>query len=138
MAYGKAQQPMDFKWQIARKIDRLDMGEYSTSSRFNRLIVIYGLVRAINPKENADDETVRIDEDGDQFRAVNPDILDSLDNSIKSLRNPEDKLKMEDESMSLGETDIETKLDAIWYELAEVVFRCKITDNVRVTEEAAP
>lgn len=137
MAYGKTQQQMDFKWQIARKIDRLDMGEYSTNSRFDRLIVIYGLVRAINPKEKEEEENIRRIEDEDLFRAI-PEIIKSIESRVKKLRNPNAKLKMSDESFDLGETDIENTLDGLWYEIAEIVSRCKLTDNVRVSEESAP
>jgi len=137
MAYGKAQQPMDFKWQVARKIDRLDMGEYSTNSRFNRLVVIFGLVRAIDPKESSDEETKQQEENGNTFRAI-PGLIATMNERINALRTPSNKLKMSDESFNTPDTDIESQLDAFWYELAEVIYRCKITDNVRVSEEPAP
>lgn len=137
MASWKSQQPMDFKWQIARKIDRLDIGEYSIDSRFNRLVVIFGLVRAINPKETPDDEKSQRDEARDQFRSIET-IIGLMNQTVKQLRTPEEKLKMKDESLGMMETDIENKLDGFWYDLSEVIFRCKITDNVRVSEEAAP
>jgi hypothetical protein len=134
--YGKTQQ-MDFKWQIARKIDRLDMGDYNTNSRFNRLVVIYGLVAAIFPKESEEEENAHRSDYGELFRPV-PEIMKAMDDSIKDLRSPESKLKMMDESLSPAETTIESKLDKIWFDLSEVIYRCKITDNVRVSEEAAP
>ncbi len=137
MASWKSQQPMDFKWQIARKIDRLDMGEYSTESRFNRLVVIFGLVRAINPKESQDDEKSQQDEAGEKFRSIET-ILGVMDQTVKQLRTPEEKLKMKDDTLGMMETETENKLDGFWYDLAEVIFRCKITDNVRISEEAAP
>jgi hypothetical protein len=137
MAYGKAQQPMDFKWQIALKIDRLDMGDYNTQSRFNRLVVIYGLVRAINPKESEQEEKIQQEEAGDLYRSI-ADINDQLDKLVKDLRTPSEKLKMADEGLGLMNTDIESRLDGFWYDLAEIIHRCKITDNVRVTEESAP
>jgi hypothetical protein len=49
---------MDEEWQIARKVDRLDMGTYDTRERFNRLVVIFGLVRSIDPED--------VDEDGEK------------------------------------------------------------------------
>jgi hypothetical protein len=137
MAYGKAQQPMDFKWQIARKIDRLDMGDYTTISRFNRLVVIYGLVRAINPKESKEEETAQQEESGDKYRSI-ADIITDIDMLVKKLRTPEEKIKMSDEGLGSMDSDIESQLDGFWYDLAEIIFRCKITDNVRVSEEAAP
>lgn len=124
---------MDFKWQIARKIDRLDMGEYSTESRFNRLVVIFGLVRAINPKESQDEEKTQMSEAGDQFRSIET-IIGVMDKTVKQLRTPEDKIKMKDETLGLMETEIENKLDGFWYDLSEVIFRCKITDSVRASE----
>ena len=135
-AYGKTQQ-MDFKWQIARKIDRLDMGDYNTNARFNRLVVIYGLVSAIFPKESEDEETKCRTEYGELFRTI-PVIMKEMDDSIKALRTPDAKLKMEDPSFSPSETTIESNLDKLWFDLSEVIYRCKITDNVRVSEEAAP
>ncbi len=137
MTSWKSQQPMDFKWQIARKIDRLDMGEYSTESRFNRLVVIFGLVRAINPKESQDDEKSQQDEAGEKFRSIET-ILGVMDRTVKQLRTPEEKLKMKDDTLGMMETETENKLDGFWYDLSEVIFRCKITDNVRISEEAAP
>ena len=128
---------MDFKWQVARKIDRLDMGEYSTNSRFNRLVVIFGLVRAIDPKESSDEETKQQEENGNTFRAI-PGLIATMNERINALRTPSNKLKMSDESFNTPDTDIESQLDAFWYELAEVIYRCKITDNVRVSEEPAP
>ena len=88
-SYGKAQ-PMDFKWQIARKIDRLDMGDYNTNSRFNRLVVIYGLVSAIFPKESEDEEEKSRNEYGDLFRTI-PVIMKEVDDSIKELCTPDAK-----------------------------------------------
>ena len=137
MAYGKAQQPMDFKWQIARKIDRLDMGDYTTESRFNRLVVIYGLVRAINPKESKEEEKTQQEEAGETFRSISS-IIDKVDDLVKTLRTPAEKLKRTEDGLGLVNTDTESKLDGMWYDLAEIIHRCKITDNVRVSEEAAP
>ncbi len=137
MAYGKAQQPMDFAWQIARKIDRLDMGDYNTQSRFNRLVVIYGLVRAINPKESTEEEKTQLEEAGGTFRSISQ-IIDAIDDLVKKLRTPEEKLKMSDEGIGSVTADTESRLDGFWYDLAEVINRCHITDKVRATEEAAP
>lgn len=138
MAYGgKAFQPMNFAWQIARKIDRLDMGEYSTKERLNSLVVIFSLVRAINPKESDKDENeMRIDE-GDKFRSIN-EIIEHMSARRKKLRTPENKMKMNDSDMSQLDNAIEDELDGFWDDLSEVIFRCKITDNVRPPEEAAP
>ena len=37
----------------------------------------------------------------------------------------------------MTETTIESNLDKLWFDLAEVIFRCKITDNVRASEGEA-
>ena len=42
---------MDFKWQISRKIDRLDLGSFAAIEFFYRTAIIFGLVRAMDPKE---------------------------------------------------------------------------------------
>ena len=137
MAFGKGFQPMNYAWQIARKIDRLDMGEYSTKSRLNNLVVIYGLVRAINPTEKTDDEESLQQEEGEKFRSI-AEIIALIAERRSRLRKPENKMKMNDSDLSATDNDIENELDGFWDDLAEVIYRCKITDNVRPPEESAP
>jgi hypothetical protein len=136
-AFGKGFQPMNFAWQIARKIDRLDMGEYTTRARLNNLVVIYGLVRAINPVEDPKDESTRKKDEGEKFRSVT-DIISLMAERRKKLRDPENKMKMNDSDLGQIDSNIENELDGFWDDLAEVIFRCKITDSVRPQEETAP
>lgn len=136
-AFGKAFQPMNFAWQVARKIDRMDMGEYSTKGRLNNLVVIFGLVRAINPKESESEETKIKDEEGEKFRSIS-DIIAQMAKRRETLRGPENKMKMNDSDLGQMDNNIENELDGFWDDLAEVIYRCKITDNVRPPEESAP
>jgi len=137
MAFGKSFQPMNFAWEIARKIDRLDIDEYTTRGRMNRLVVLYGLVRAINPKEKPDDEEELRREEGGKFRAI-PDIIQEMAARRRRLRHPEIKMKMDDDDLSRTDNDIENDLDGFWDDLAEVIYRCRIIENVRAPEESAP
>lgn len=127
---------MNFAWQVARKIDRLDMGDYSTRGRLDKLVVIFGLVRAINPVEDEKDEAKRKDDEGDSFRSIS-DIITHIAGRRKRLRTPESRLKITDSDLNEG-GEIENDLDGFWDDLSEVIFRCKITDNVRPPEETAP
>lgn len=135
MAYSKSSQLMNFPWLIARKLDRLDMGEYSTSSQFHRLDDIYGLVRGINPKETEQEVKDQQEEAGDKFRSI-ADIMDGLNAVIKSLRTQDAQLRMKDKDISAIETEIEGRLGGLAYDLKEVIYRCKITDSVRAPEGA--
>jgi hypothetical protein len=134
--YSRAAQTMNFAWQIARKIDRLDMGDYSTRGRLDKLVVIFGMVRAINPVEEDKDEKSRKADEGDKFRSI-AGIIEILAARRKRLRTPESRLKISDSDLSEG-NEIEDELDGFWDDLSEVIYRCKITDNVRPPEESAP
>lgn len=135
---GSPHQQMNFPWLIARLLDRMGMGEYSTARRFNELTWLFGYVRAINPKESEDEEKTGREEDEEKFRTI-PEILHDCGEKIKKIgADPETKLKMKDESIGGLDVGIDTILITVGFDLQEIIFRCKITDNVRVTEEAVP
>jgi hypothetical protein len=135
---GSPHQQMNFPWLIARLLDRMGMGEYSSARRFNELTWLFGYVRAINPKESEDEEKTGQEEDKEKFRAI-PVILQDCGVLIKKIvKDPEMKLKMKDESIGGLDVGIDADLMTLGFDLQEIIFRCKITDNVRVTEEAVP
>jgi len=133
MAYNKFQN-MDFKWQVARKIDRLDLGTFAALEFFYRNAIIFGLVRAIDPEEPGTDQ----DSDQARTRIPIPQLITSIDARIKDL------LEYDTTAILLGKTnlaevrDFQRKTMSAYYELDEVIFRCKITDNVRTQEAEAP
>jgi hypothetical protein len=137
VSYGKGQQQMNTAWLIARKWDRIDMGEYSLLAMFRKLEVLFWAHRALNPSETREEEDKRRDDEGDTFRTI-PELIISIDNRIKSLKTPDANIKMIDDSLNFGETTIENQLSGIGSELWEITVRCKLIDNVRVSEEAAP
>lgn len=129
MAYK--QQPMDFKWQVARKIDRLDLGNFAAIEFFYRNAIIYGLIRGIDPEEPEKD-----DEDDKKRKATPiPALMESIDKRINDLQG------YDTTAMILGKSQLpevqafQRKTMSVWYAIAEVTTRCKITDNVRVEEE---
>lgn len=136
-AYGKSSQPMNTAWLIARKMDRMDIGEYSPVAMFRKLEAWYWGVRALNPSETQDDEDARRKECGETFKTI-PELLESVNTRITFLHTPDSKLRMHEDSLNLADVDIENQIAGIGSELWEITVRCKLIDNVRVTEEAAP
>jgi|GEM_PF-4940712 hypothetical protein len=131
--YGRNDQVMDEEWHIARKVDRLDMGGPDVVSRFNRLVIIFGLVRAIWPKDQNEDEEK--ERQGDTFVPIE-EVIKRIDAAIKQLRSPKDAQRLRD--IDLGEEieDLESAVDGIWYDIAEVIRRGGLMKKVRVQEEA--
>lgn len=126
------QQAMDFKWQIARKIDRLDIGSFAALEFFYRTAIIFGLVRAMDPIEV--DQPDPLPED---FRSIE-DLILSIDERIKELL-AFDTTAIQQGKLQLDEVKrFQEKTMAVYYELDEVIYRCKLTDNVRVQEAEAP
>lgn len=137
MAGYKGSQPMNTAWLIARKWDRIDMGEYSPLAMFRKLEVIYWAVRAVDPAEPEDDEKKQSDKGGEDFKTI-PELMESIHARIMTLRTPDSKIMMTDESLSFGNITVENQIGNIGAELWEITVRCKLIDTVRVTEEAAP
>lgn len=123
MAYGKSGQPMNFPWQIARKIDRLDLGAFAAVEFFYRNAIIYGLIRAIDPKEAIPDG-----------ESINDKSIDSLIMSIDSRLT--DLLDYDTTAIMMGHTQLpevkefQKKTMNTWYEIAEVTGRCHLCDQV--------
>jgi hypothetical protein len=120
VSYGKSGQPMNFPWQIARKIDRLDLGTFAAVEFFYRNAIIYGLVRALDPKEPEEDENAEPVE----F------LISSIDVRIKDLQ------EYDTTAIMMGHTQLpevkafQQKTMMTWYELAEVIGRCHLCDQV--------
>lgn len=129
MGYGAKQQNMDFKWQIARKVDRLDLGSFAALEFYYRNVILFGIVRAMDPEDAGKPE-------GEEKELVSIEsLMTSIDTRIKELSN------FDTTALLLGKTNLpevqkfQSKTLMIWYELAEVIYRCKLTDNVRVAGE---
>jgi hypothetical protein len=133
----KGSQPMNTAWLIARKWDRIDMGEYSPVSMFRKLEVLYWAHRAINPRESQDEEDKRKEDEGGSFRSI-PDLMQSIHDRINFLRSSDSKMKMTDDTLSLADSSIETQINDMGAELWEITVRCKLIDNVRTYSEDAP
>lgn len=133
MAYSRQQQNMDFKWQIARKLDRLDLGEFAALPFFYRNAIIYGFVRAIDPEEPKAEESP----DQNPPKTI-PELINTIDDRINEL------LEYDTTAILMGKTNLEEvkvfqkKTMATYYDLDEVIYRCKLTDNVRTMEAEAP
>ena len=127
VSYAK-QQNMDFKWQVARKLDRIDLGAFAALEFFYRNEIIFGLVRAMDPEEAAPKD--------DKVRGVEiPDLITSLDDRITRLQS------FDTTALLMGKTNLpevqkfQVQTFNVWTELSEVIYRCKLTDSVRVTGE---
>lgn len=130
MGYSSGkQQNMDFKWQLARKIDRLDLGTFAALDFYYRVVIIFGLVRAIDPVEKTDPDA-KPDPDG-----TIPELMTKLDLRINDLQ------RYDTTALIMGKTqlpevqDFQRKTLSCWYELAEIIYRCKLTDHVRASGE---
>lgn len=129
MAYGRTQQNMDSRWQLARKVDRLDLGNFAALDFFYRNAIIYGITRAIDPPE--DDQP----DDERKPKKTIQQLIDSVDKRISDLQGF-DTTALLMGKLSLPEVKIfQSKTMACWYENYEIIHRCKLTDNVRATGE---
>lgn len=130
MAYK--QQAMDFKWQIARKIDRIDIGSFAALEFFYRTAIIYGLVRAIDP--------IELDTPPEPSKGFIPieKLVTSIDTRINELLEYDTTALLQGR-MALPEVKtFQSKSMSSFYELMEIVSRCKLTDSVKVQEPEAP
>lgn len=131
MAYGsKSQQNMDFKWQLARKIDRLDLGTFAALDFYYRNVIIHGLVRAIDPPEPEKSD----DEKKNQDRPIR-EVMDSIDNRINAMQGFDTTALLMGKSNLPEVQDFQKKTVSCWYEIAEVIYRCKLTDSVKAAGE---
>lgn len=131
MAYGsKSQQNMDFKWQLARKIDRLDLGTFAALDFYYRNVIIHGLVRAIDPSEPEKPD----EEKKNQDRPIR-EVMDSIDNRINTMQNFDTTALLMGKSNLPEVQDFQKKTVSCWYEIAEVIYRCKLTDSVKAAGE---
>jgi hypothetical protein len=128
--YGGKQQNMDFRWQLARKIDRLDLGSFAALDFYYRVVIIFGLVRAIDPEEKTDPDAAP-DKDG-----TIPELIKKLDDRINDLQRYDTTALLMGKTQLPEVQEFQRKTLSCWYELAEIVYRCKLTDNVRVESEA--
>jgi hypothetical protein len=130
MMAGYKQQVMDSKWQLARKIDRIDLGSFAAIDFFYRNAIIFGIVRAIDP---ADDEYSG-PEDKKPKKTIDQ-LINSVDQRITDL-NGYDTTALLMGKMSLPEVkQFQLKTMSCWYECYEIIHRCKLTDNVRTSGE---
>lgn len=129
----KSSQPMNTAWLIARMWDRMSLGDLSPLGMFRKLEVIYWGIRAKDPTESNDDELKQREKGGDSFKTI-PELMESVHTRIMTLRTPDSKIMMSDESLSFGNITVENQIGNIGAELWEVTERCKLIDTVRVTE----
>jgi len=129
--YGKAGQPMNFPWQIARKIDRLDLGQFAATEFFYRNAILYGLIRAVDPKEKPEETD---EQPGQSIQ----ELITSVDTRIKNL------LEYDTTAILMGQSNLpevkkfQTGTMTAWYEIAEITHRCGLTDQVLFQEREAP
>lgn len=129
MAYSGSAQNMDSRWQLARKVDRLDLGSFAALDFFYRNAIIFGIVRAIDPEEKEDP-------DKPQPAKTIGQLIASVDQRITDL-NGYDTTALLMGKMSLPEVkQFQIKVMACWYENYEIIHRCKLTDNVRAIGES--
>lgn len=128
MVYSKSQQTMDSKWQIARKVDRLDLGNFAALDFYYRNAIIFGIVRAIDPVESETASDKKPEKTIDQ-------LITSVNGRINDLQGF-DTTALLMGKMNLPEvTEFQRKTISVWYELYEIIHRCKLTDNVRTQGE---
>lgn len=130
MKYNGGAQNMDSRWQLARKVDRLDLGSFAALDFFYRNAIIFGIVRAIDPEEE------KTDQDKPQPAKTINQLISSVDQRIMDL-NGYDTTALIMGKMSLPEVkQFQIKTMACWYENYEIIHRCKLTDNVRAIGES--
>lgn len=128
---GKNQQSMGMQWQIARKIDRLDIGSFAATEFFYRTAIIFGIVRALDPEEQRDLEKFPM-KPGEK---TIPDLIASVDKRIKELLCT-DTTALLMGRLNLKECqDFQIKTMSAYYELMEIVARCKLIETVKVAGE---
>jgi hypothetical protein len=132
MAYGKSsQQNMDTKWQIARKLDRLDLGNFAAVEFFFRVAIIFGMVRGINPDDTRDYKEDPLRENEKSIE----DLITDVDKRIKEL------LEYDTTALLMGKMHLEearkfqSKTMSAYFEMVEIIIRCKLTDNVKAQGE---
>jgi hypothetical protein len=123
MAYGKsAGQPMNFNWQIARKIDRLDLGSFAAVEFFYRNAIIFGLVRAKDPKDEDEPENAG----GKKIS----ELVISVDKRINDL------MEIDTTAILLGHSQLkevktfQKDTMSAFYEISEIIERCHFCDQV--------
>jgi hypothetical protein len=62
--------------------------------------------------------------------------MKTIDESIKGQRVPNQTLRMQDTENAFLHVDIDSACDGIWFDLAEVIRRCKIMSKVKASSEA--
>jgi hypothetical protein len=129
----KGSQPMNTAWLIARRWDRLGIGNSSPVSLFRELQILYWAHRAVNPRETDAEENKRKEDEGDSFRSIS-DLMSSIRGRIEFLRSIDSKMKMTDDSLALADSSIEIQINDMGAELWEITVRCKLIDNVRAFE----
>ena len=127
MAYSSKSQNMDYKWQLARKIDRLDLGTFAALDFYYRIVILFGLVRAMDPEEKDDPEVK-------QEKTV-PQLIVSVDTRINELQSYDTTALIMGKSQLPEVQEFQRKTLSCWYEIAEIIYRCKLTDNVRAAGE---
>lgn len=129
MAWSKSQQAMDSKWQIARKVDRIDLGSFAALEFYYRNAILFGIIRAMDPKE---------DETTDDGRKTIDQLIKSVDDRINELQTFDTTALMMGK-MQLPEVQtFQKKTLSCWYENYEIIQRCKLVDNVMYQEREAP
>jgi hypothetical protein len=132
MAYGKAAgQPMNFNWQIARKIDRLDLGSFAAVEFFYRNAIIFGLVRAKDPKDDDETETAA----GEKKIS---DLVSSVDKRINDLMGYDTTAILLGHSQLKEVKEFQRETMSAWYEIGEIVERCHFCDQVLHQIQEAP
>jgi hypothetical protein len=130
--FGKgSSQPMNFSWQIARKVDRLDLGSFAATEFFYRNAIIFGLVRAIDPKEKKEED------DPNSSRTID-ELSQSIDERINDLLGYDTTAILMGNTQMQEVKEFQTRTMSVWYELAEVIHRCKLTDQVLYQIPEAP
>jgi 4-hydroxy-3-methylbut-2-enyl diphosphate reductase IspH len=125
-SYSKTQN-MDSKWQLARKVDRLDLGTFAAIDFVYRNAIIFGIIRGIDPEENEDPKKKPL--------KTIEQLITSVDQRITDLQAYDTTALMMGK-MALPEVKaFQTKTMAAWYENFEIIHRCKLMDNVRVQGE---
>jgi hypothetical protein len=130
MAYGAKQQSMDLKWQIARKLDRLDLGTFAATEFFYRVAIIYGIVRAIDPQEARNN-----DEPLPEGQKTIDQLMVSIDARIKKLLDTDTTALLMGKLHLEEAREFQSKTMSVYYELIEVIARCKLVDTVRASGE---
>lgn len=128
MVSYKSQQVMDSKWQIARKVDRLDLGNFAALDFYYRNAIIFGIVRAIDPEEKDPDPNKKQEKTIEQ-------LISSVDQRINELQVYDTTALLMGKMVLPEVQSFQKKTMSVWYELYEIIHRCKLTDNVKAQGE---